>query len=105
MCIRDRGTEQLHYGPLCPSEESLMLLGEVTGKKILELGSGAGQNSIVLAKQGADCTAVDISDKQLEHGRQMADSEGQSVRFIRSNFTSFENLFSKEEFDIALSVY
>jgi 2-polyprenyl-3-methyl-5-hydroxy-6-metoxy-1,4-benzoquinol methylase len=52
------GTSRVHWGPLCPSEEELRLLGDFEGKRVIEIGSGAGQNSIVLAKQGAIATAM-----------------------------------------------
>lgn len=99
------GTSQIHYGPLCPTEEQLCLLGDIAGKKVIELGSGAGQNSIYLAKKGAACTAVDISDRQLEHGRAMAEEEGVSVEFVRRDFSSLGDYFEDSSFDLALSVY
>ena len=60
------GTSKIHWGPLCASENELNLLGDVNKKKVIEVGSGAGQNSIVLAKQGAIITAFDLSKEQLK---------------------------------------
>lgn len=99
------GTSQIHYGPLCSTEEQLGLLGDIAGKRVIELGSGAGQNSIYLAKNGAICTAVDISDRQLEHGRSMAEKEGVEVEFMRQDFSDIADHFEENSFDLALSVY
>jgi len=98
------GTSQVHYGPLCPTEEQLHLLGDVSGKKVIELGAGAGQNSIYLAKNGAICTAIDISDRQLEHGRSIAALETVAVDFVRHSFGDLSD-FDENSFDLALSVY
>jgi len=98
-------TEKIHYGPLCPSEDQLNLLGNVKGKFILELGSGAAQNSIYLSKNGAITTAVDISDEQLNHGKILAEKERVKVSLIRSSFSQFKSRFNDNSFDIVLSVY
>lgn len=50
-------------------ESELQVLGEVRGKDILELGCGAAQWSIALAKVGARPVALDLSERQLEHAR------------------------------------
>ena len=48
----------------------LDVLGEVDGKDVLELGCGAAQWSILLAKQGARPVGLDNSERQLEHARE-----------------------------------
>lgn len=50
-------------------EAELMVLGDVRGKDVLELGCGAARFSIALARRGARCVGVDISARQLEHAR------------------------------------
>jgi len=40
-------------------------LGDLNGKRILELGSGAGEGAVFMAKQGADVTATDLSSGML----------------------------------------
>src|ERR1700736_699806 len=47
----------------------LRVLGDVRGKDVLELGCGAAQWSIALAKRGARCVGLDNSARQLEHAR------------------------------------
>lgn len=47
------------------------MLGDVCGKDVLELGCGAAQWSIALARLGARCVALDNSARQLEHARRL----------------------------------
>lgn len=50
-------------------EAELQVLGDVAGKDVLELGCGAAQWSISLAKLGARAVGLDLSPTQLEHAR------------------------------------
>ena len=52
-------------------ERELNVLGEVEGKDILELGCGAAQWSIALARRGARIVALDNSERQLENARRL----------------------------------
>lgn len=67
-----------HYGPEVATENELRLLGDVAGKRILELGSGASPASIAFAKRGAIAIAVDPSPDLLAVARRRC--EQQSVR-------------------------
>jgi SAM-dependent methyltransferase len=70
-------TDDFHFGPLLPGDQQLDILPPITaGMRCLELGCGAAQNSIALAKRGGICTAVDISSKQLAHAERLAETEG-----------------------------
>jgi SAM-dependent methyltransferase len=74
-------TDVAHYGPDIPTEAELRLLGELKGKRVLDLGCGGGQASITFAKQGASVTGVDFSAEQLAYARALADQEGVKVEF------------------------
>src|SRR5438270_13379785 len=52
-------------------ESELQVLGEVAGRRVLELGCGAAQWSIALHRLGADVTGLDLSERQLEHARRL----------------------------------
>jgi SAM-dependent methyltransferase len=52
-------------------EASLQILGDVKGQDILELGCGAAQWSIALARAGARPVGLDLSEKQLSHARHL----------------------------------
>lgn len=103
-------TDDFHYGPLLPGDSALKLLpdvrcrpGDLTRRfQCLEIGCGAGQNSIFLAKQGAQCIAIDISEKQLAHGRKLAAAEKVEVVFRRVSMDTMGDLGA---FDLIHSTY
>jgi ubiquinone/menaquinone biosynthesis C-methylase UbiE len=52
------------YFEACTAPENrfiLQHLGAVSGKRLLDLGCGAGENSVYFAKKGANCVAADYS--------------------------------------------
>ncbi|MCL4400839.1 MAG: class I SAM-dependent methyltransferase [Candidatus Parvarchaeota archaeon] len=94
----------VHYGPFGSSETKLNLLGAVKGKKVLELGCGGGQCSVTLAKKGAICTGIDISEKQLEHAVKLAEKNSVRINFIKKSFSELD-AFPKNSYDIVISVF
>ncbi|NOU35239.1 MAG: class I SAM-dependent methyltransferase [Kiritimatiellaceae bacterium] len=95
-------TDDFHYGPLLPGDSVLRLLPDVRSLRSLEIGCGAGQNSIFLAKQGADCLAIDISEKQLACGRKLAAKEKVAVDF---RCVSMDAMGDLGRFDLIHSTY
>lgn len=73
---QDLPTDVVTYGADVPSEDTLKLLGHVEGKRILDLGCGAGHNAIALAHQGAKVIGVDESSDQIADARAAAEREG-----------------------------
>ncbi|MCC6446682.1 MAG: class I SAM-dependent methyltransferase [Armatimonadetes bacterium] len=67
----------------------MRLLGDVKGKRVLEIGCGGGQCSIAFAREGADCTGVDLSDEQIAFARALADREGIRAAFHQGDMTRF----------------
>ena len=83
-------SSDFHYGPQIPGEGRLRLLPPLRpGQRALELGCGAAQNSLWLARQGLDCAALDISAEQLRHARALADAAGLPLRLIESPIEDF----------------
>jgi SAM-dependent methyltransferase len=66
----------LAWGVWQVPEAELDVLGEVAGLDILELGCGAAQWSISLAKLGARPVGLDFSSRQLEHARRAMSAAG-----------------------------
>lgn len=93
-----------HYGPFMPSEAELRLLGDVAGKRILELGCGGGQCSIAFARQGALATGIDLSDEQIAFARRLADEQGVHVDFEQGDAADLGR-FSAASFDAVFSAY
>lgn len=50
-------------------------------QEILDLGSGTGALAIPFARQGARVTAVDLSEGQIQAGKQVAHKQGVKIRF------------------------
>lgn len=74
-------TDDTHYGPRMPTERQLQLVGDVTGKRLLEIGCGGGQCAIAFAKQGAIAVGKDLSEEQIAFARALARREGVNVHF------------------------
>jgi SAM-dependent methyltransferase len=79
--------ESFHLGPLLPSGEELGLLPtDPRGLRCLELGCGAAQNSLALARRGALCTALDLAPAMLEAARNRAAELGLTLELIEGDF-------------------
>ncbi len=70
-----------HYGPDIGSEADLRLLGDLRGKRVLELGCGGGQCSVAFAKAGATAIGIDFSSQQIAYARRLAEHEQVRVEF------------------------
>jgi len=97
-------TDFVHYGPYCPNEDQLQLIGEVRGKKVLEIGCGGGQCAIAFAKRGALATAIDISDAQIEFARRLAHQQGVQVTFLQGNVEDLSPVPNDSQ-DVVFSAY
>jgi SAM-dependent methyltransferase len=60
-------------------------LGEVSGKRILDLGCGHGMAAVVLARRGARVTALDLSADYLREAAQRAAANRALVSFVQAD--------------------
>ena len=67
--------------------------------RLLGLASGGGQQMPVFAALGADCTVLDISEKQLENDRMVASRERYEINIVRADMT-LRLPFDDNAFDI-----
>ncbi len=81
-----------------------LLKEDLTGKKVLHLQCHFGQDSISLARMGAQLTAVDFSDKAIEKGRQLAEETNVQVEFICSDIYELKKNCT-EQFDLVFTSY
>jgi ubiquinone/menaquinone biosynthesis C-methylase UbiE len=61
--------DEIRWGLWQLPDAELGVRGDVSGRDVLELGSGGGQFGMTLARSGARVTGLDVSEKQLEHAR------------------------------------
>jgi SAM-dependent methyltransferase len=84
-------------------EAELQVLGEVRDKDTLELGCGAAQWSIALARAGARPVGLDLSEGQLEHARRLIADAGVDVPLVHASAESIP--FPDASFDIVFCDY
>ena len=75
------------------------------GKRVLEIGCGIGTDTMSFARNGADVTAVDLSEKSLEVARQRAVVYGvrNRVRFFLGNSEELSKFVPPEPYDLIYS--
>jgi 2-polyprenyl-3-methyl-5-hydroxy-6-metoxy-1,4-benzoquinol methylase len=75
------------------------------GKKVLEIGCGIGTDTINFARNGAQVTAVDLTEKALEMTRKRAEVFGVAdrVRAIQANAEQISESVPVESYDLVYS--
>jgi len=63
-------------------EIEVAILGDVTGKRILHLQCHFGQDTLSLARRGAEVTGVDLSDRAIHRAHELAHSTGLNATFV-----------------------
>jgi SAM-dependent methyltransferase len=90
----------------CPEgldEETARLLGDVTGRRVLDLGCGAGQCARWLRTQRADAIGLDLSYRQLQHSRRIDDETSTGVPVVCGSGTALP--FADNSFDVVCSAF
>jgi len=90
------------FGPDLPADDDLRLCGDVSGKRVLDLGCGAGENAVALAARGAHVIAVDASAGQLAAARRLADTAEVRVEWHHSDASDLAFLRA-DSIDLALA--
>jgi ubiquinone/menaquinone biosynthesis C-methylase UbiE len=84
--------------------DPLGIMGDVTGKEVLCLASGGGQQSVAFALLGAKVTVVDLADKQLERDQQAADHYGVTIRTVQADMRHLD-AFADTSFDLVYQAF
>ncbi|MCW2879270.1 MAG: Methylase involved in ubiquinone/menaquinone biosynthesis-like protein [Sphaerisporangium sp.] len=90
----------------CPEgldEADARLLGDVRGRRVLEIGCGAGQCGRWLTGQGADVAAFDLSHRQLQHSRRIDEDLGTRLPVVQADAGRIP--FADASFDLACSAF
>jgi ubiquinone/menaquinone biosynthesis C-methylase UbiE len=90
----------------CPEnlrEEDAHLLGDVTGREVLEVGCGAAMCSRWLAGRGARPIAFDLSAGMLRHAQAGAERTGVAVPLVQADAQYLP--FRDRSFDLAFTAF
>jgi SAM-dependent methyltransferase len=72
---------------------------ELSGKAVLCLASGGGQQAPVLAAAGADVVSFDLSDEQLRKDSDVAERENLALRCVQGDMADL-SVFDSASFDL-----
>lgn len=82
-----------HFDPIFWMEEFEIFVSLVNGRKVIDIGCGAGRDAILFTRNKFDYTGIDASRNMLE----IAESRVKRGRFIYMNF--YDIKFPKGSFD------
>lgn len=91
------------WGPEGHTEAELGVLGDVTGKDVLEVGSGAGQCSRWVRTRGGRAIGLDLSHRQLQHSRRLDEATAVAVPSVLGTATDLP--FGAACFDVVFSSF
>ena len=97
------GDSDLVWGPEGLREADAGLLGEVSGRHVLEVGCGAAQGARWLVAQGALAYGVDVSHRQLQHARRIDEALGTVTPAVQADAVRLP--FAPQAFDLAFCAY
>lgn len=76
------------------------MVGDIKGKRVLDIGSGHGNTALKLAEQGANVVSIDIAPKLIEGCKYRAAKHNLDIEFLVMDATNMT--FVPESFDIIL---
>jgi ubiquinone/menaquinone biosynthesis C-methylase UbiE len=97
------GVADFVWGPERLREADVHLLGDVAGKRVLEIGAGSAMCSRWLATQGARPVASDLSGGMLAHARAGAAASGIAVPLVQADAQRLP--FASGAFDLAFTAF
>ena len=80
------------------------LLGDITGKSVLHLQCHFGQDSISMARMGADVIGVDLSDQAITKAKELTVSTKTSAEYICSDIYDLQKHLERK-FDIVFTSF
>jgi len=95
-------TDEFIYGKE-PNDFLKQEVFQIPKGDVLSLGEGEGRNSLFLAQQGYNVTALDISDIGLSKARKLAQENDVAIKTVQADLSSFE--FNKEQYDGIVSIF
>lgn len=97
------GDALFRWGPEGLTEAEAGLLGDVTGRRALEVGAGAAQCSRWLATRGAHVVATDVSHAMLAGGAPLDAATGARVPVVQADARALP--FADASFDVVFTSF
>jgi SAM-dependent methyltransferase len=87
--------------------EELELLDDLAGRDLVHLQCNSGQDTLCLARRGARCVGVDISDEAIRTARELSAGSGIAADFERADVYDWlgEAAARGRAFDLAFASY
>jgi ubiquinone/menaquinone biosynthesis C-methylase UbiE len=95
------GIRVADYFEACTAPENRFILqqmGDIQGKLLLDLGCGAGENSVYFAKKGARCVATDYSPGMVDVALKLAAANRVTIEGQTANAMALD--FADNTFDL-----
>ena len=80
----------------------LTLVGDISGRDVLDVGCGDGDLAVELSRRGATVTGIDASPDMIEAARARAKREGPNISFMVGEADRIP--FAAERFDVVVAV-
>ena len=85
-------------------DEELGLLAPLDGRRLVHLQCNAGQDTLCLARRGADTVGVDFSDEAIDFARRLSADSGIPATFEQAEVVAWMHS-TERRFDLAFTSY
>ncbi|MBK5221388.1 MAG: class I SAM-dependent methyltransferase [Acidimicrobiia bacterium] len=100
----DLPLDRIVYGPDVADETELRLLGDLNGKRVLQLGCGDGHTTVAMHRQGARVIVVEPSAVRAAAARWLFEREELKVELHQGDLADLAGVRA-DSIDLALSIY
>lgn len=100
----DLPTDRVVYGPDVPDEGELRLLGDLQGKRVLQLGCGDGHATVALHHHGARVIVVEPSSERVAASRRLFEHHDLRVEMHQGDLADLAGVRA-DSIDAVLSIY
>lgn len=100
----DLPLDRIVYGPDVPDEAQLRLLGDLQGKRVLQLGAGTGHTTVALHRLGARAIVVEPSAERLTAAQALLEREEVRTEAHQADLADLAGVRA-ESIDLVISVY
>ncbi len=94
----------LRLGPDLGDEPATRLIGQIEGRRVLQLGCGSGAIAIALARRGAKVIVVDPSMTRLARARRNAEANDTRIEFHHGDYADLA-FIRADQIDLCLALY